>query len=57
MNTPQASICPPFGLFLACLGIAAPGFAAEAKTPNVVIFLADAAGWDDYGINGNRLNL
>ncbi len=28
--------------------------AAEAKPPNVVIFLADDAGWGDYGRSGNR---
>ena len=27
--------------------------AAEAARPNVVIFLADDAGWGDYGANGN----
>jgi arylsulfatase A-like enzyme len=34
-------------------------FAALAATaprpPNIVVFLADDAGWGDYGINGNRL--
>ncbi|HBJ38360.1 MAG TPA: N-acetylgalactosamine 6-sulfate sulfatase [Planctomycetaceae bacterium] len=27
---------------------------ASSKQPNVVVFLADDAGWGDYGINGNR---
>ena len=27
---------------------------ADPRPPNVVIFLADDAGWGDYGINGNR---
>jgi arylsulfatase A-like enzyme len=26
----------------------------NARQPNVVVFLADDAGWGDYGINGNR---
>jgi arylsulfatase A-like enzyme len=30
-------------------------FAAENAPPNVVVFLADDAGWGDYGANGNRL--
>src|SRR5688500_15123011 len=29
--------------------------AADGPAPNVVIFLADDAGWGDYGINGNAL--
>jgi arylsulfatase A-like enzyme len=29
--------------------------AATAQPPNVVIFLADDAGWGDYGINGNQM--
>lgn len=28
--------------------------AAEAKRPNVVVFLADDAGWGDYGASGNK---
>ncbi|GIW92815.1 MAG: N-acetylgalactosamine-6-sulfatase [Pirellulaceae bacterium] len=27
---------------------------AWAERPNVVVFLADDAGWGDYGVNGNR---
>jgi arylsulfatase A-like enzyme len=26
----------------------------NARQPNIVVFLADDAGWGDYGINGNR---
>jgi arylsulfatase A-like enzyme len=32
---------------------AALGQAAATRPPNVVVFLADDAGWGDYGINGN----
>ncbi|MEY3608068.1 MAG: hypothetical protein RLZZ447_856, partial [Verrucomicrobiota bacterium] len=28
--------------------------AATSRPPNVVVFLADDAGWGDYGINGNQ---
>ena len=28
--------------------------AASPRPPNVVVFLADDAGWGDYSINGNR---
>ncbi len=28
---------------------------AAAPPPNIVVFLADDAGWGDYGINGNQL--
>ena len=27
---------------------------ASAKAPNVVVLLADDAGWGDYSFNGNR---
>ena len=27
--------------------------AAERRRPNVVVFLADDAGWGDYGVSGN----
>ncbi len=30
-----------------------PAIADAASQPNVVIFLADDAGWGDYGVNGN----
>lgn len=29
--------------------------AAPSRPPNIVVFLADDAGWGDYGINGNQL--
>ncbi|HEY1066599.1 MAG TPA: sulfatase-like hydrolase/transferase, partial [Pirellulales bacterium] len=32
---------------------AAPSFALAAERPNVVVFLADDAGWGDYSCNGN----
>lgn len=44
---------------LLCLAISACALpsgmlsAAEAERPNVVVFLADDAGWGDYGANGN----
>lgn len=37
-------------LFLLTLGLALPVFAAS---PNVVVFLADDAGWGDYSQSGN----
>ena len=37
-------------LFLLSLGLALPVFAAS---PNVVVFLADDAGWGDYSQSGN----
>src|SRR5688500_186264 len=42
---------------LAATGAATPLSlgAADGPPPNVVIFLADDAGWGDYGINGNAL--
>ena len=39
-------------LFLACL-LLTSAF-ASAKAPNVVVLLADDAGWGDYSFNGNR---
>ena len=35
------------------IGLALAQPQAAARKPNVVIFLADDAGWGDYGINGN----
>jgi arylsulfatase A-like enzyme len=29
-------------------------FAEEVRRPNVVVFLADDAGWGDYGVHGNQ---
>ena len=29
--------------------------ASPSRPPNIVVFLADDAGWGDYGINGNQL--
>jgi arylsulfatase A-like enzyme len=45
-----------FGLMMLVSWCVVPGNAvraAEAARPNVVIFLADDAGWGDYGANGN----
>ena len=39
-------------LLLGLLGGAA--IAASARPPNVVVLLADDAGWGDYSFNGNR---
>ncbi len=48
---------PTFSLpIVACVALNFLGvslFAAE-KHPNVVVFLADDAGWGDYGIHGNK---
>ena len=43
-------------LFVAChlLGGSHSLSAKETSRPNVVVFLADDAGWGDYGANGNR---
>jgi arylsulfatase A-like enzyme len=38
----------------ACADMQYAASAADAKKPNVVIFLADDAGWGDYGASGNR---
>lgn len=35
--------------------VCATSFAADAQRPNVIIFLADDAGWGDYGRSGNSL--
>ena len=48
------------GGLLAGLGLVWPAAAAPATSPtgsppNVVVFLADDAGWGDYGASGNRL--
>ena len=49
---------PSLPLRLACLAAILPATlsaaAANARPPNVVVFLADDAGWGDYSINGNR---
>lgn len=45
----------PFALIITLLVSELPSFAAgTARPPNVVVFLADDAGWGDYGINGNQ---
>jgi len=41
-------------LLLLCVFILGFASAAIADQPNVVIFLADDAGWGDYGFNGNQ---
>jgi len=38
----------------AVLGGSLSGAAAESKTPNVVIFVADDSGWGDYSHSGNQ---
>src|SRR6187549_3145093 len=40
---------------LLLLALASVAFAAASAPPNIVVFLADDAGWGDYGINGNKL--
>lgn len=43
-------------LFFLSAAIASAAFAAASTTPpNIVVFLADDAGWGDYGISGNQL--
>ena len=59
MKTPRRSkhLLFPIVVVLALLAEAQLAFAAESRTsgpPNVVIFLADDAGWGDYSINGNQ---
>ncbi len=49
---PLIGIAPAF-LLISSLA-ADDGNAAKAKPPNVVIFLADDAGWGDYGQSGNH---
>ncbi len=51
-------ILPHWALVVAALGwlCGLPHLrGAESRPPNVVIFLADDAGWGDYGINGNQM--
>lgn len=55
MNTPRTALRLLSGLCLLALsGAFAPLLAADSKPPNIVIFLADDAGWGDYGIHGNQ---
>jgi arylsulfatase A-like enzyme len=45
----------PISLLLASLALLSGlALAAEPLRPNVVVFLADDAGWGDYGVSGNR---
>ncbi len=39
--------------FVLCALIFAQGALCEARPPNIVVLLADDAGWGDYGFNGN----
>jgi arylsulfatase A-like enzyme len=63
MNIPPARgaaniVRPTLALLaLACVTLATAPLipAVEQAPPNLVVFLADDAGWGDYGINGNRL--
>jgi arylsulfatase A-like enzyme len=43
--------------FFACLGFIASfsPTSVVAKSPNVIVFLADDAGWGDYGHSGNQM--
>jgi arylsulfatase A-like enzyme len=51
---PTARIATFICLVLTCISLAAPPAGRAAARPNVVIFLADDAGWGDYSQNGNR---
>lgn len=42
-------------LIALCVATALSSLAAEQSKPNVVVFLADDAGWGDYGATGNEL--
>lgn len=58
MNKPRDFLRQLPALIVLFAGVlAAPGraFAADPRPPNVIVFLADDAGWGDYGINGNQL--
>src|SRR5687767_670870 len=43
------------GAILCLLAVSRANAAAASRPPNIVVFLADDAGWGDYGINGNKL--
>jgi len=43
------------GAFALAAGLVRPVEAAEGRRPNVVVFLADDAGWGDYSHSGNRM--
>ena len=49
-NIPAAFVC---GLCLFALPVKADEAIAATARPNIVIFLADDAGWGDYSRNGN----
>src|SRR5438093_13615909 len=44
----------PVLIALAALVAAAPLSAAEAKKPNVIVFLSDDVGWGELGFQGNK---
>ena len=55
----RSAICPPrnkpMGRLLLLLGLlGGAAITASARPPNVIVLLADDAGWGDYSFNGNR---
>ena len=56
MNTPCSPLQRLRAAIALCSFLLGAGSALAAVTPpNIVVFLADDAGWGDYGINGNQL--
>ncbi len=46
-------MCPPLRFLPLFLVLSGAASAVAAVRPNVVVFLADDAGWGDYSVNGN----